>query len=98
MEKAVAVFDLEGTLFKRSGNFLHEIRNSRKREVMSRVRVATFDITLMMIIICYRTGLVKKHWGLWQIDSCIYRARYTISVNGIAARVFREAWKGLQKN
>jgi HAD superfamily hydrolase (TIGR01490 family) len=60
MEKAVAVFDLEGTLFKRSSNFMREIRNSRKRGVMSRVKVATFDISLMMILICYKMLLVGE--------------------------------------
>ena len=42
-------------------------------------------------------GLVKKHWGLWENGSLIYRARYAISVNGIAARVFREVWQRLQE-
>jgi HAD superfamily hydrolase (TIGR01490 family) len=60
MEKAIAVFDLEGTLFKRSSNFMHEIRNSRKRGVMSRVKVAIFDISLMMILICYKMLLVGE--------------------------------------
>ena len=60
MGKAVAVFDLEGTLFKRSSNFMHEIRNSRKRGVMSRVKVAIFDISLMMILICYKMLLVGE--------------------------------------
>ncbi len=60
MEKAIAVFDLEGTLFKRSSNFMHEIRNSRKRGVMSRVKVATFDISLIMTLICYKMLLVGE--------------------------------------
>jgi len=60
MEKAVAVFDLEGTLFKRSSYFMREIRNSRKRGVMSRVKVAIFDISLMMIFICYKMHLVGE--------------------------------------
>jgi len=60
MEKAVAVFDLEGTLFKRSSNFMREIRNSRKKGIMSKVKVATFDISLMMIVICYKMLLVGE--------------------------------------
>ena len=43
-------------------------------------------------------GLVKKHWGLWKDDSLIYRWRYAISLNGIAAQVFREVWKRLQES
>jgi HAD superfamily hydrolase (TIGR01490 family) len=60
MEKAVAVFDLEGTLFKRSHYFMREIRNSRKRGIMSNVRLAMFDISLMMIVICYKMLLVGE--------------------------------------
>jgi len=88
MEKAVAVFDLEGTLFKRSSNFMREIRNSRKRGVMSKVKVATFDISLMIIVICYkmllvgelemRTAIIKRfaalHKGSAEKD-IVHRAR-----------------------
>ena len=60
MEKAVAVFDLEGTLFKQSSYFMYEIRNSRKRGIISKVKVATFYISLMMIFICYKMHLVSE--------------------------------------
>ena len=58
MGKAVAVFDLEGTIFKRSSYFMREIRNSRKRGVISRVKVAIFDISLIMIFTCYKMHLI----------------------------------------
>jgi len=60
MEKTIAVFDLEGTLFKRSSYFMREIRSSRKRGVMSRIKVAIFDISLMMIFICYKMLLIGE--------------------------------------
>jgi len=60
MGKVIAVFDLEGTLFMRSSNFMREIRNSRKRGITSNIRVAMFDISLMMIVICYKILLVGE--------------------------------------
>jgi len=58
MGKAVAVFDLEGTLFKRSSYFIREIRDSQKRGTKSRAKVAVFDISLMMMYICYKMHLI----------------------------------------
>jgi len=59
MGKVVAVFDLEGTLFKRSRYFMREIRNSRRGGVISGIKVAIFDINLMMIFILYKMHLVS---------------------------------------
>jgi HAD superfamily hydrolase (TIGR01490 family) len=58
MEKAVAVFDLEGTLFKRSSSFMREIPKGRVGGIASIVKVAIFNISLMMIFICYKMHLV----------------------------------------
>ena len=60
MKKAVAVFDLEGTLFKRSSYFMREIRNSQKGGIIGRIRVTFFDISLMMMFICYKMHLVGE--------------------------------------
>ena len=81
MEKVVAVFDLEGTLFKRSSNFMREIRNSRKRGVMGKVKVATFDISLMMIVICYKMLLV----GELEMRTAIIK-RFAALLKGTAER------------
>ncbi len=58
MEKAVAVFDLEGTLFKRSSSFMREIPKGRVRGIISIIKVAIFNISFMMIYICYKMHLV----------------------------------------
>jgi len=58
MEKAVAVFDLEGTLFKQSSSFVREIPKGRVGGIASIVKVAIFTISFMMISICYKMHLV----------------------------------------
>jgi HAD superfamily hydrolase (TIGR01490 family) len=58
MEKAVAVFDLEGTLFKRSSSFMREIPKGRVGGIAGIVKVAIFNISFMMIFICYKIHLV----------------------------------------
>ena len=58
MEKAVAVFDLEGTLFERSSSFLREIPKGRVGGITNIVKVAIFNISIMMIFICYKIHLV----------------------------------------
>jgi len=60
MEKIIAVFDLEGTIFKRSNYFMREIRNSRKSGIMSGLKFATFNLSLMMIFIGYKIGIVSE--------------------------------------
>ena len=60
MEKAVAVFDLEGTLFRRSSSFMREIRNNRKKGIISTAKVAIVDISLVVIFICYKMHLVGE--------------------------------------
>ena len=51
MEKAIAVFDLEGTLFKPSTSFLREITKGRAVGIAGVVKVAIFNICFMMIYI-----------------------------------------------
>ena len=58
MEKAVAVFDLEGTLFKPSSSFMREIPKGRVGGIASIVKVAIFNISFMTIFICYKMHLV----------------------------------------
>ncbi|MFC2014145.1 HAD family hydrolase [Chloroflexota bacterium] len=58
MEKAVAVFDLEGTLFKPSRSFIHEIPKGRVRGITGIIKMAIFNISLMMLYICYKMHLV----------------------------------------
>ncbi|MFC1866141.1 HAD family hydrolase [Chloroflexota bacterium] len=60
MEKVVAVFDLEGTLFRRSSDFINEIRNSQKRGTISRVNIALFNIILMVIFILYKLHIIDE--------------------------------------
>jgi HAD superfamily hydrolase (TIGR01490 family) len=60
MEKAVAVFDLEGTIFKRSNYFMREIRDSQKRGIMSVLKFAIFNLSLIMIFIGYKIGIVNE--------------------------------------
>jgi HAD superfamily hydrolase (TIGR01490 family) len=60
MEKAVAVFDLEGTLFKRSSYFIREIRNGRVRGIIGIAKLAIFNISLFMIFICYKMHLIGE--------------------------------------
>ena len=85
MEKVVAVFDLEGTIFKRSSTFMREIRNSRKRGVMSRIKVAIFDISLMIIVICYKMLLV----GELEMRAAIIK-RFAALLKGTAERDITE--------
>jgi len=51
MEKAVAVFDLERTLFKPSRSFIREIPKGRVGGIAGVVKVAIFNISFMMIYI-----------------------------------------------
>ena len=60
MAKIIAVFDLEGTIFKRSNYFMREIRDSRKRGITSVLKFATFNLSLMMIFIGYKIGIVNE--------------------------------------
>ena len=58
MEKAVAVFDLEGTLFKPSRSFLREITKGKARGITGVAKVAIFNISFTMIYIFYKIHLV----------------------------------------
>lgn len=60
MGKIAAVFDLEGTIFKRSHYFIDEIRDSRKRGTMSGLRMAIFNLSLMRIFIGYKMGIISE--------------------------------------
>lgn len=60
MEKVIAVFDIEGTIFKRSNYFMREIRDSRKRGIMSVLKFANFNLSLMVIFIGYKIGIVNE--------------------------------------
>ena len=60
MERAVAVFDLEGTLFKRSNSFMREMRHSFKRGFLNKVNTLVFNIILMMVFLCYKIHLVGE--------------------------------------
>jgi HAD superfamily hydrolase (TIGR01490 family) len=60
MEKVIAVFNLEGTIFKRSNYFMREIRDSQKRGIISVLKFAIFNLSLMMIFIGYKIGIVNE--------------------------------------
>ena len=64
MEKAVAVFALEGTLFERSSSFMREIPKGRVGGITSIVKVAIFNINLMMIFIGNKIHLVGGEQAL----------------------------------
>jgi HAD superfamily hydrolase (TIGR01490 family) len=60
MEKVIAVFDLEGTLFKRNSDFMYEIRSNQGRGVKNKIGIALFDIILIIIFILYRLHLISE--------------------------------------
>jgi len=60
MEKVIAVFDLEGTIFKRSNYFMREIRDSQKRGIISGLKFAIFNLSLIMVFIGYKIGIVNE--------------------------------------
>jgi len=60
MEKVVAVFDLEGTLFKRNSDFMDEIRNNQGRGVKNRIGIALFNMILITIFILYKLHLIGE--------------------------------------
>ena len=57
MEKVIAVFDLEGTLFVRSNYFLSEIRNVRVRGITQAV---ISYISLFVIFICFKIHIINE--------------------------------------
>jgi HAD superfamily hydrolase (TIGR01490 family) len=58
MVKAIAIFDLEGTLFKLSSSFIREIPKGRVRGIVSEVKVAIFYISFIILFLCYKLNLI----------------------------------------
>jgi HAD superfamily hydrolase (TIGR01490 family) len=59
-EKIIAVFDLEGTLFRRNSGFMDEIHNSQGPGVGSKVNMALFKLSMISIYILYKLHLVSE--------------------------------------
>jgi HAD superfamily hydrolase (TIGR01490 family) len=60
MEKVIAVFDLEGTLFKPSRSFVDEITNGQAGGITGVVKMIIFNISFMLIYILYKMHLVNE--------------------------------------
>lgn len=60
MEKVIAVFDLEGTLFKSSSSFVSEVSRSRTWGIAGIFKVAIFNTSFMLIYILYKMHLIGE--------------------------------------
>jgi len=60
LKKIAAVFDLEGTLFKRNSDFMDEIRSNQGRGAKNRMNIGFFNIILLTIFILYKLRLLTE--------------------------------------
>jgi HAD superfamily hydrolase (TIGR01490 family) len=60
MEKTIAVFDLEGTLFVRNSDFMNEIRSNQERGVKNQINIALFNMILLTIFILYKLHMISE--------------------------------------
>jgi HAD superfamily hydrolase (TIGR01490 family) len=60
MQKTIAVFDLEGTLFKRNSDFMDEMHSNHGRGVKGRINLTLFNMILITIFILYKMHLIGE--------------------------------------
>ncbi|MBN1369587.1 MAG: haloacid dehalogenase-like hydrolase [Dehalococcoidaceae bacterium] len=60
MKKPIAVFDLEGTLFKRNNHFMREITMGSQSGFFSSIRSLCLKTKLVMVFIAYKTNLLDE--------------------------------------